>query len=98
MMKVIPSLLAVNYLRAFIDSAIVLSIFRLLFIAVIVYMVFFSRRESVQVIYHLLISVLPFRRSNYQKGECWNPIKRFNPTTIVYLSQTKIRISYVIWG
>ena len=70
MMRVIPSLLAVNYLRAFIDSAIVLSIFRLLFIAVIVYMVFFSRRESVQVIYRLLIhvSVLPFRRPNYQKG------------------------------
>jgi len=86
MMKVIPSLLAVNYLRAFIDSPIVLSIFRLLYIAVIVYMVFFSRKESVQVIYRLLISVLPFRRFNYQKGECWNPINRFNPTTIVYLS------------
>ena len=35
-------------------------------------------------------------RSNYQKGDVWDPINWFNPTTFVYLSQARTWVSNVI--
>ena len=50
---------------------------------------------SVQVLYHFIIYVLPLE-IQLSRGEGWNPINWFNPTTYVCLSQAGTWISNVI--
>ena len=45
-----------------------------------------EKLHSVQILYHLFIYVLPLE-IQLSKGEGWDPIKRFNPDTFLYLSQ-----------
>ena len=49
---------------------------------------FLSGSESVQVLYHLIICVLPLE-IQLSRGEGWDPIYWFNPAHFLCLSQTR---------
>ena len=85
--QILPSYLVVGYLRAFIDRAIVLSMFMLSFIFVIVL------KESVQVFFIICLYMYCRLRSSYQRRD---PINRCNPATFVCLSQARTWISNII--
>jgi len=63
-------------------------------------MVFWSESKAVEVFYHCCISVLPLE-IQLSRGKCWDPIKRFNPTTYLCLSQGRTcifnAISWSFW-
>jgi len=56
------------------------------FCAILKCMVFFSGSEDVEVFFIIILYLL-LLEIQLSRGKCWDPIKRFNPTTYLCLSQ-----------
>ena len=66
------------------------------FIFVIVCGLFYWGSESMQVVHHLIISVLSMK-IQLSRAECWNIINLFNPVSFLWMSysRTKLLTPYV---